>query len=171
MRVGPPAPRRQRTTPVLMHLPYRTLLAHAVKGDLVYPYKCCPKCGVMGQLFYLGTRVGRGAVFPTGSNGASHQQLGIPFCRCRACGARLRVLPRELLPYKTFGLAVMAGSTASYTSTPKSLRVCAGQVGPDGPHFRHSPSLDRGLGRAASRSRRSHAWPHAHSRKLATGPN
>src|SRR5690606_23750786 len=49
----------------------------------------------------------------------------VPIARCIRCGARVRVLPCDVLPRKVFGLAVIEYLTALYASGGRSLRCVA----------------------------------------------
>jgi hypothetical protein len=45
--------------------------------------------------------------------------------RCRSCGRRSRVLPSDVLPHKTYGLAVIEHVVAQYATWKHSLRTVA----------------------------------------------
>jgi len=49
----------------------------------------------------------------------------IALARCSLCGARPRVLPYDVLPYKSYSLAVMSEQMATYTKGGASLRGVA----------------------------------------------
>jgi hypothetical protein len=66
----------------------------------------------------------------------SHQLLLVPLCRCASCKARIRVLPRELLPFKSFALPVIETACIRYTDadpTGPGLRRVVRSIGPYGP--------------------------------------
>ena len=49
----------------------------------------------------------------------------IALARCGRCGARVRVLPDDVLPYKRYALAVMGAEMATYAQGGSSLRGVA----------------------------------------------
>jgi hypothetical protein len=61
----------------------------------------------VGTLVFTGSWVERGVVVRGESGGLDPQDWRLPLARCKRCRARLRVLPRELLAFKSFSLPVI----------------------------------------------------------------
>jgi hypothetical protein len=72
-----------------------------------------------------------------GEKSAAHQEFLIPLADCVECRRSARVLPIELLPYKTFGLEVITKSIGSFIFSDRSYRQSVrGIVAP----VEHGPS-------------------------------
>ena len=77
----------------------------------------------------------RGIVWP-GEKDQDHQNIRIPLARCQNCGSCLRVLPREILPRKTFSLPVIEKGCRPYTSADPlgpGLRKVVNRMGKNRP--------------------------------------
>jgi hypothetical protein len=73
----------------------------------------------VGTLVLTGSWVERGVVVQEGEGGALMPQVWrVVLARCSRCGARVRVLPRELLAFKSFSLPVIE-------------RLCGRYIDPD----------------------------------------
>jgi len=102
------------TIPVPVPISYDELRAAAVKGKSVGAEVPCPKCLAVGALVYTGSSVDRGAVMRSKEGQLEPQVMRLPIARCGDCKARLRVLPRELLPFKSFCLPVIEQACSRY---------------------------------------------------------
>lgn len=97
-----------RLIPVPVPIAYDELGAVAVKGKSVGAEVFCPQCEAVGTLVFTGSWVERGVVVQEGGGGALIPQVWrVVLARCGRCRARLRVLPRELLAFKSFSLPVI----------------------------------------------------------------
>lgn len=56
----------------------------------------------------------RGAVLLDSSGVSYNKSLSIPLARCTTCKTKRRVLPLEILPYKTYGIAIIELSLRYY---------------------------------------------------------
>ncbi len=73
-----------------------------------------------------------------GRRESKYRRLRVPLVRCSACKRSARVLPAELLPYKTFGLPVIEKAVGLYVSSEPSgpgLREAVGRLGRCAPVF------------------------------------
>lgn len=77
--------------------------------------RCC-HCGASGSLTFCGVWATRGAVLLRGRDETEFRDLRVPLARCSACKRSARVLPAELLPYKTFSLPVIEKAARPYVS-------------------------------------------------------
>ena len=68
----------------------------------------------MGTLVFTGRSVDRGAVLRDEDGELKPQSLQLPLGRCTDCKARIRVLPRELLAFKSFSLPVIEEACGRY---------------------------------------------------------
>ena len=71
-------------------------------------------CLAVGTLFFTGSSVERGAVMMGRDELLDAKTLRLILARCAKCKARIRVLPRELLAYKSFSLPVIEAACARY---------------------------------------------------------
>lgn len=94
-----------------------------------------PRCCCRGKLVFTDSWVERGVTWPKGKTGAVFQRKPIPLARCQVCGGRYRVLPREVLPRKTYSLPVIENSCTSYPRSGKGLRKTVNSIQGDHPHF------------------------------------
>lgn len=58
-----------------------------------------------------------------GERVATKKTLAIALAACRTCGKRFRVLPSDVLPWKQYGLAVIAELCQAHTADDRSLRA------------------------------------------------
>ena len=74
-----------------------------------------------------GSRVRRGLVLLSpdeyGIEQLERVEATIALARCNRCGGRARILPSDVLPQKTYGLAVIERCVASYATGERSLRT------------------------------------------------
>ena len=71
----------------------------------------------------------------------------IALARCELCGTHCRVLPCDVLPYKTYGLAVIEHEVSDYSRGDRSLRQVAwGQLGNRTPAHTTLHGWTEGLG-------------------------
>ena len=71
----------------------------------------------------------------------------VAICRCGRCKARFRVLPSDVLPRKTYGLAVIEHEVSKYARGQLSLRQVAwGQLGKRNPAHTTLHGWTEGLG-------------------------
>ena len=97
-----------RLIPVPVPIAYDELGAVAVKGKSVGAEVFCPQCEAVGTLVFTGSWVERGVVVQEGEAGALIPQVWrLVLARCGRCRSRVRVLPRELLAFKSFSLPVI----------------------------------------------------------------
>ena len=93
--------------------------------------KQCPK----DSLRLTSWMVTRYAVVFNQNGVAEHRSSPVPLAVCESCGARLRVLPVEFLPRKTFSLPVIEYSCALYLNSPGGLRKAVDEIDGASPHF------------------------------------
>jgi hypothetical protein len=105
------------------------LVAENVKGNPLGKKVRCSKCGKKGCLCYTGRFVKRSIVVRDDNGNAVHKIIPIPLCKCQCCGGRIRVLPADILPYKTFSLSLIAQSLNKYTHSKMGLRKTAEDIG------------------------------------------
>ena len=106
-----------QTIPVPVPIAYDELGATAVKGKSVGAEVSCPECVAVGTLIYTGRSVDRGAVMRGKEGQLEPQVMRLPLARCADCKARIRVLPRELLPFKSFCLPVIERACLDYVDS------------------------------------------------------
>jgi len=111
--------------PVPFPVSYSKLCLLAVKGELLSIDIICPKCHMVGQLFFTSSWVLRGIIWYGKDGILIFEKIKIPLVICRGCKGRFRVLPEEILPYKHFSL-------------PAIEDICGGYVQPNAPGFRKS---------------------------------
>lgn len=98
----------------------------------------CPKCLGVGHLTFTASRVARGIVHYDENGELTYEELSIPLARCHNCGARIRVLPQEILPRKVFSLSVIERCCRTYlqpSSTGPGLRTTVTKMGKGHPHY------------------------------------
>ena len=66
---------------------------------------------------------------------AEHRVAPVPLAICESCGRRVRVLPVELLPRKTYSVAVIEESCKHYLLEPGGLRRAVGKIEGAAPHY------------------------------------
>ena len=104
--------------PVPFPVSYSKLCILAVKGELLSADIICPKCHMVGQLFFTSSWVLRGIIWYANAGKLIFEEIKIPLVICHGCKGRFRVLPEEILPYKHFSL-------------PAIEDICGGYVQPD----------------------------------------
>ena len=111
--------------PVPFPTSYSQLCILAVKGELLSVDIICPKCQMVGRLFFTSSWVPRGIIWYGKDGKLVFEEIKIPLALCQGCKGRFRVLPEEILPYKHFSL-------------PAIEDICGGYVqpAPDGPGLR-----------------------------------
>jgi hypothetical protein len=81
------------------------------------------------SLVVQGRRVARPAVLliddGSGEKAAQRQVLAVALARCSGCKGRFRVLPAEVMPFKRYGLDVIATTAAAHAESNRSLRTAA----------------------------------------------
>lgn len=104
--------------PVPFPVSYSKLCMLAVKGELLSIDIICPKCQIVGRLFFTSTWVARGIIWYKKDGKLIFEEIKVPLALCGGCGGRFRVLSEEILPYKIFSL-------------PAIEDLCWGYVQPD----------------------------------------
>ncbi len=66
---------------------------------------------------------------------AFYQQTPVPLAVCEECYSRIRVLPVEFLPGKTFSLAVIENACHHYTTCEDGLRQTVKKIPGVAPHY------------------------------------
>jgi hypothetical protein len=80
---------------------------------------------------------------------ALYRESPVPLALCEQCKSRLRVLPVEILPYKTFGLPVIEAACIHYTTSADGLRKTVGKIPGVAPHYSTLHGWMGGLGERA----------------------
>lgn len=96
----------------------------------------CPGCLAVGTLVYTGQWVKRGSNWPT-TEGIKLRETSVPMCRCKICRKRLRVLPLEMLPFKSYTWPAIELGCRTYTAANRpteSLRHAVERLGKGHPH-------------------------------------
>jgi len=104
--------------PIPFPVSYSKLCILAVNGKLLSTDIICPKCQVVGRLFFTSSWVLRGIIWYGKYGILIFEKIKIPLVICHGCKGRFRVLPEEILPYKHFSL-------------PAIEDICRGYVQPD----------------------------------------
>lgn len=116
---------------------YYTLLEVYCKGKCVSLDVICARCHSKCSFYFTGSSVSRSGVIPGSDGSIVFIRLQIFIAICRKCHLHARVLPRELLPRKTFGLKVIETAFRNTLVRRRTLRkAVAGIVQPAG----HCPS-------------------------------
>jgi len=111
----------------------------------------CPPCGAVGTLVYTGRWVMRWAQWAA-AGGIEHRPTPVPECRCTVCRRRMRVLPVEIAPRKSYTRPVIETACATYAALSRgtiTLRQTVSRLGKDAPHF---SSLHGWLGAMGARA-------------------
>jgi len=101
---------------------YDTLRRISCKGKPVSFGGFCEKCHSEDSYVFTNKKVPRGGILPGMDGTITYRILLIPIACCCECGHYARVLPRELLPRKTFGVRVIEKTFRSYLFSERSLR-------------------------------------------------
>lgn len=112
------------------------MAAVAVKDKPVGAEVCCPGCMSVGTLFYLSQWVMRGSNWP-GLGCIEGRETPVPMCRCEVCKKRFRVLPTEILPYKSYTRQVIETTCSTYVAASRpteSLQKTVARLGKMHPH-------------------------------------
>jgi len=80
---------------------------------------------------------------------ALYQQSPVPLALCEQCKSRIRVLPVEILPYKTFGLPVIEAACHHYATSADGLRKTVQTIPGIAPHYSTLHGWMGGLGERA----------------------
>lgn len=103
-----------------------------------------------GPLEESGSRVARGLVRlerdVEGMLNAVRSRVLVMLAHCQDCGHRPRILPSDVLPYKTYGLPVIEHQSSEYVRGDKSLRAVAWGLLGDGPQHTTLHGWTEGLG-------------------------
>jgi len=121
----------KRAIPVSVSIAYDALLAAAVKGETVGQKIPCAGCRAVGALVFTGRWRARGSRWP-GRGGVEDRQTPVPECLCTVCQKRLRVLPVEIAPYKSYTRPVIETACAAYVDGQRpaaSLRQTVQRMG------------------------------------------
>ena len=73
----------------------------------------------------------------------------IPLAQCKFCKTRRRVLPVEILPYKTYGLPVIEAACRHYTKATDGLRNTVKKIPGVAPHYSTLHGWIGGMGEKA----------------------
>lgn len=134
---------KTRTIPVSFPGSYDTLLATA-RNCNVAPYcfihLVCPKNQCPPGSLWLTPWMASRAPVLLDEDGEAYQKKeeedGVPLAICKGCGHRPRVLPEELLPYKTYALAIVEKACAAYLNeSTASLRSAVQRIKGHRPHY------------------------------------
>ena len=126
------------TIPVSVPIAYDALKTAAVKDKIVGHQIACPnpKCRAIGFLRYISRWVARRSFWPA-LGGIEIRQTPVPMCRCAVCKKYFRVLPVEILPFKSYTRQVIETACAPYVATDRpteSLRQTVNRMGRHHPH-------------------------------------
>jgi hypothetical protein len=80
---------------------------------------------------------------------ALHRESPVPLALCEQCKSRFRVLPVEILPYKTFGLPVIEAACLHYATSTDGLRKTVRTIAGVAPHHSTLHGWMGGLGERA----------------------
>ena len=80
---------------------------------------------------------------------AVYQESPVPLALCERCRSRVRVLPVEILPYKTFGLPVIEAACVHYVTSTDGLRKTVQTIPGVAPHYSTLHGWMGGLGERA----------------------
>ena len=72
------------------------------------------------------------------AGGIEHRPTPVPECRCTVCRRRMRVLPVEIAPRKSYTRPVIETACATYAALSRgtiTLRQTVSRLGKDAPHF------------------------------------
>jgi len=100
--------------PVPFPVSYSKLCILAVKGELLSVDIICPKCQMVGRLFFTSSWVLRGIIWYGKDGKLIFEKIKIPLVLCQGCKGRFRVLSEEILPYKHFSLPAIGGISRGY---------------------------------------------------------
>ena len=126
----------KRVIPISVPVAYDALKAAAVKDKTVGTRIVCPLCGAVGTLVYTRRWLLRWAQWAV-AGGIEHRLTPVPECRCSACKRRLRVLPVEIAPRKSYTRPVIETACATYAAAERpciSLRQAVTRLGKTPPH-------------------------------------
>lgn len=80
---------------------------------------------------------------------AVYQESPVPLALCERCRSRVRVLPVEILAYKTFGLPVIEATCVHYATSEDGLRKTVLTIPGVAPHYSTLHGWMGGLGERA----------------------
>jgi len=78
-----------------------------------------------------------------------YRESPVPLALCEQCKSRFRVLPVEILPYKTFGLPVIEAACLHYATSTDGLRKTVQTIAGVAPHYSTVHGWVGGLGERA----------------------
>lgn len=88
---------------------------------------------------------------------ACYEQTPVPLALCQQCKSRIRVLPVEMLPGKTFGLPIIETSCNHYCTSQDGLRKTVKTIPGVAPHYSTLHGWLGGMGeRALDKVQRKH---------------
>jgi hypothetical protein len=128
--------------PVTVALFYREYAIQLKRGDLVLAGRTCPRCSSPDgpRLVLTSTRFTRPVFFlerdDYGCLEIVLRDILLAQARCKTCGARLRVLPADILPRKPYSLPVIEHLLVLHRDGGESLRRTIALLGGEG----HWPS-------------------------------
>jgi hypothetical protein len=96
----------------------------------------CPPCGAVGTLVFTGRSVMRWAQWAA-VGGVVHRPTPVPECCCTVCRKRLRVLPVEIAPRKSYTRPVIETACTTYAAQSRptiTLRQTVARLGKNAPH-------------------------------------
>ena len=131
--------RREAKIPVHYPGDYHTLIEAARKSKFepYYLNVSCPKeqCVSQKRLRLTPWLVDRNCVLFDSDNVACYEQTPVPLCVCEQCHCRIRVLPVEILPGKTFSLPIIETACHRYGVSADGLRKTVKTILGVAPHF------------------------------------
>lgn len=134
--------------PVSIPVPYESYAAELAAGSLALDGVRCPGCRATA-LVSTSSVVQRGIGVSTldgdGRSAVTKIIARIAIARCSSCGARIRVLPADVLPRKTYSLSVVESCCARHVDGT-SLRRAVKPLGADGPSHTTLHAWIQGLG-------------------------
>ena len=141
----------RRQIPVPYTGDYHTLVEAVCKSksEPVYIGVPCPRCGSENSLCLKPWLVQRNSVLFDPGGVALYQQSPVPLALCEQCNHRVRVLPVEILPYKTFGLPVIEATCIHYATSADGLRRTVQTIPGVAPHYSTLHGWMGGLGERA----------------------
>ncbi len=125
------------TIPILISENHSTLLETARKSkyEKIYLKASCTKCFLNNTIRLKPWCVKRNAVLFDSKGVAVYLEVLVPLSECEECKCRRRVLPYELIPYKTFSLPVIETTCYHYCTFSDGLRNTVNKMSGIRPHY------------------------------------